>query len=161
MRFQLSTVALGAALVFAATVPAGAQGTGGSPGHMGKKGGAMMMAAPHQLTIPLKALNGSGESGKAVLKDTAAGLSVMLTLTGAPAGVPQPAHIHKGTCAKLDPKPEYPLSFVVNGKSKTTLAGLTVAKLLASPDAINVHKSAKEIKVYVSCGDIVRKPMAM
>lgn len=153
MRFHLSTAALGAALVFATTVPIGAQGTGGSPGHMSKKP-AMMMAGPHQVTVALKALNGSGESGKAVLKDTAAGLSVMLTLTGGPAGVAQPAHIHKGTCAKLDPKPEYPLTSVVGGASKTIVPGVTIAKLLASPNAINVHKSAKEIPTYVSCGDI-------
>ena len=42
MKFHRSTVALGAALAFALTVPAGAQGTSGSPGHMGKKGNMMM-----------------------------------------------------------------------------------------------------------------------
>jgi hypothetical protein len=159
MRFHLSTAALGAALVFAATVPVGAQGTGGSPGHMTKK--PMMAAGPHQVTVALKALNGSGESGKAVLKDTAKGVTVTLTLTGGAAGVDQPAHIHKGTCAKLDPKPEYPLTNVVGGSSKTTVAGVTVAQLLASPNAINVHKSATEIPTYVACGDIAAKKSKM
>jgi hypothetical protein len=160
MRFHLSTAALGAALVFAVTVPVGAQGTSGSPGHMTKK--PMMAAAgPHQVTVALKALNGSGESGKAVLKDTKKGVSVVLTLTGGAAGVDQPAHIHKGTCAKLDPKPEYPLTNVVGGSSKTTVAGVTVAQLMASPNAINVHKSATEIPTYVACGDIASKRTKM
>jgi len=156
MRFHLSTAALGAALVFAVTVPVGAQGTGGSPGHMSKK--PMMMAAgPHQVTVTLTALNGSGETGKAVIKDTKGGVSVALTLAGGAAGVDQPAHIHKGTCAKLDPKPEYPLTNVVGGKSNTTIKGVTVAQLLASPNAVNVHKSATEIPTYVACGNISSK----
>ena len=85
MKTRFFAAALSAAFVLAAGVPAGAQGTGGSPGHMGKNKGAMMMAAPHQVTITLNALNGSGESGKAVLKDTAAhGVSVMIALTALP-----------------------------------------------------------------------------
>jgi hypothetical protein len=154
MKINFSAAALGAALVVAATIPAGAQGTGGSPGHMGKKPNTMMMMAKKPMTISLTALNGSGESGKAVLADTKGGLSVMVTLTGGPAGVAQPAHIHKGTCAKLDPKPEYPLTSVVGGASKTVIPGVTIAKLMASPNAINVHKSVKEIPTYVACGNI-------
>ena len=148
MKFSISALAAVAAVAVSATV-AGAADT---------MGGSMMMAAPHQATITLNALNGSGESGKAVLKDTAAhGVSVAITLTGAPAGVAQPAHIHKGTCAKLDPKPEFPLSNVVNGKSNTVVPNTSVAQLMATPNAINVHKSAAELKTYVSCGDITRK----
>jgi hypothetical protein len=150
MKLVLLTAALGAVLLLPATVPAGAQGTSGSPGH--KAGGAMMMTKT-PVSVPLKALNGSGESGSAILRDTPKGLSVMITLKGFPAG-PQPAHIHKGTCAKLDPKPEYPLSPVVSGKSTTVVKGVTIAELLASPNAINVHKSVTEIPVYVACGDI-------
>jgi hypothetical protein len=160
MKLNLSTAALGAALVFATTVAVGAQGTGGSPGHA-KKGGAMMMAPMHQITVHLAALNGSGEAGSAVVKDTAAGVSVAIKLTGAPSGLAQPAHIHKGTCAKLDPKPEYPLTSVMNGMSMTVVPGTTVAKLMATPNAINVHKSAKELKVYVSCGDIAKAKSMM
>jgi hypothetical protein len=162
MRIHLSTAALAAAFALAVCVPVGAQGTGGSPGHMMQKphmGGAMMMTKT-PVSIPLNALNGSGESGNAVLRDTPAGLSVVLTLKGFPAG-PQPAHIHKGTCAQLDPKPEYPLTSVVAGKSTTVVKGVTIAKLLASPNAINVHKSTKEIPVYVSCGNIAAGKKSM
>lgn len=151
MKIHLSTAALAAAFVLAASIPAGAQGTMSSSDHM-KKPSMTMTKTP--VSVPLKALNGSGESGNAVLRDTPAGLSVVLTLTGFPPAGGQPAHIHKGTCAKLDPKPEYPLTTVVGGRSTTVIKGVTIAQLLASPNAINVHKSTKEIPVYVSCGNI-------
>jgi hypothetical protein len=148
MKFHLSTLALGTALVFAATIPVVAQGTGGSMGH---KGGAMMMAMA-SLKIPMKALNGSGEDGMATLRDTPKGLVVTIHIKNAKG--PQPAHIHKGTCAKLDPKPEEALHNVINGMSITTVPGVTIAKLKATPHAINVHKSLTDIPTYVSCGDI-------
>jgi len=150
MKFRLSTLALGTALVFTATIPVGAQDTGGSM--KGHKGGAMMMAMA--LRIPMKALNGSGEDGQATLRDTPKGLVVTIHIKNAKG--PQPAHIHKGTCAKLDPKPEEPLHNVVNGMSITTVPGVTIAKLLASKHAINVHKSLTDLPTYVSCGDIAR-----
>ncbi len=146
MQSHLSSFALGAALVFAATVPAGAQG--GSMGHMG---GMEMMKTP--LTVPLKALNGSGETGSAVLRDTKKGLVVTIHIKNAKG--PQPAHIHKGTCAKLDPKPEYPLHNVVNGMSVTTVPGVTILEIVGK-SAINVHKSTTDIPTYVSCGDVAK-----
>jgi hypothetical protein len=50
--------------------------------------------------------NDSGESGTASLtKQGDTQTKVVLSVAGAPAGVSQPVHIHKGTCAKLDPNP--------------------------------------------------------
>ena len=46
---------------------------------------------------------------------------------------------------------------MVGGKSNTTIKGVTVAQLLASPNAVNVHKSATEIPTYVACGNISSK----
>ena len=152
MKLVLVTAALGALFIVPATVPAGAQGTGGSPGHMTHTGGAMMMMkAP--LTVPMKALNGSGEAGSAVLRDTPKGLVVTIHIKGAKG--PQPAHIHKGSCAKLDPKPEYALHNVVNGMSVTTVKGVTIGELLGK-SAINVHKSLTDLPTYVSCGDVAK-----
>lgn len=156
MKFHLSAAALGAALILAASVPVGAQDTGGSTGHMGKKD-AMMMPAPHRLVVQMKALNGSGESGTATLSDTPGGLRVVIKVnaTSQIAKGKQPAHIHKGYCgASLDPKPEYPLTPVVGGMSTTVVPTVTVAALLASKHAINVHDS-KDIKTYVSCGSVI------
>src|SRR5437879_3003409 len=70
--------------------------------------------------VTMNAQNGSGESGTATLSEENGQLMVTLDLANGPAG-PQPAHIHRGTCATLDPKPLYPLTSVTNGKSVTNL----------------------------------------
>jgi hypothetical protein len=112
------------------------------------------MMAAKTMTVKLTAQNGSGENGTAVLSDVTGGVSVVISLKGAPASA-QPAHIHTGAC----PKPggvKYPLTNVVNGASKTLVKGTTIAALLASPMAINVHESAADLQKYVSCGDITK-----
>jgi hypothetical protein len=114
--------------------------------------------APMSLTVKMTAQNGSGESGTAVLTQTADGVKVVITLTGAPKDTPQPTHIHPGTCAKLTPAPKYPLTNTVNGSSTTTVKGVKLSDLLAGTFAINVHKSSTEIATYVSCGDITQSP---
>lgn len=110
--------------------------------------------APTSLTIPLAAQNSSGESGTATLTQTSAGLKVAVSLAHATGS--QPTHIHEGTCAKLTPAPKWPLANTVNGKGTTTLAGVTIAQLLAGTYAINVHKSATDLKDYVACGAIAQ-----
>lgn len=132
----VSGAALGAALLLAATAQ--------SP-------------APPARTAPVQfhlvAQNGSGETGTATLYDGAKGLIVKLRMSGSE--VDQPAHIHAGTCEKLDPKPAYPLKTVHDGVSESTIEGVTIAQLEKKPYAINVHKSTKELPVYVSCGNLV------
>ena len=115
------------------------------------------LAADTSLKIDLAAQNGSGETGYATLTPHGKGTLVQIHLPGGPAGVAQPAHIHPGTCAKLDPKPRFVLSPVKGGISSTVVP-VSIATLLASPTAINVHESAKDIRKYVACGDI-RKSM--
>jgi Cu/Zn superoxide dismutase len=110
--------------------------------------------AADSASAKLEPQNNSGESGTATL--TKAGdnqTKVVLDLKGAPAGASQPVHIHKGTCANLDPKPAYPLSPVVNGKSETTV-NASLDSLEKGGYAINGHKSAQEAKTYVFCGPI-------
>ena len=139
---------------FVALAAAVAVGAGAAGSALAMDKSSMMIANPHQLTVPLKALNGSGESGTAMLKDTPQGLSVVLSLHGGSAA-PQPAHIHKGYCPKIDPKPEFALSPVVEGKSTTMVKGATIAMLLKTKNAINVHESTANLKKYVSCGSII------
>lgn len=104
--------------------------------------------------VTLNAQNGSGESGQATLTSIdATHTRVEVTLSGGPADVPQPAHIHDGSCANLNPVPKYPLTNVVNGAS-TTIVPVALTDLLGGKFAINVHKSAAEVSVYVACGDI-------
>lgn len=112
----------------------------------GKKGGAKAV------TVRMAAQNKSGESGTAKLTPMGDDKTrVEISLKGAQGT--QPAHIHEGTCAKLDPKPKYGLENVVDGKS-TTEVPASLKDLQSGRYAINVHKSADDIKTYVSCGNI-------
>jgi len=104
--------------------------------------------------VTLSPQSGSGESGSATLTKSGENQTkVVLNVTGAPSGVSQPVHIHKGTCDKLDPKPAFPLSPVVNGKSETTV-NASLDSLQKGGYAINGHKSAQEVSTYVFCGNI-------
>ena len=104
------------------------------------------------VVINLSAQNNSGLSGTATLTDIGGGKTrVDLNVTG-PAG-DYPAHIHMGTCANLNPAPQYPLTNVRNGQS-TTNVDASLASIQQSPHAINLHKSAQDIATYVACGDI-------
>lgn len=107
------------------------------------------------LMITLNAQNNSGETGTAMLTDLGDGTTrVDVTVSGEPAGASQPMHLHTGTCANLNTAPAFPLNNLENGKSSTVIT-TTVQTLLASPYALNGHKSAAEISVYVFCGDIL------
>ena len=78
---------------------------------------------------------------------------VVIGIKGENATGDQPAHIHLGSCAKLNPAPKYPLKNVILGKSNTVI-DVPIAALTAGGMAVNVHESAKQINKYVSCGDI-------
>ena len=108
-------------------------------------------ASAQEAKVDLKAQNNSNESGTATL--TPAGNATKVTLDVKGAEGTQPVHIHKGTCDKLDPKPAFPLSPVVNGKSETTVKA-SMKDLTSGQYAINGHKSAQDLKTYVFCGDI-------
>lgn len=110
-------------------------------------------AATSQLIVTLAAQNGSGETGTAVLTQVGGDVKVVVSIPNGPAG-PQPAHIHTGTCASLGGV-AYPLQSLTSGSSTTTVKGVTIDQLVAAKDAINVHKSANDLGVYVSCGNIM------
>jgi len=116
--------------------------------------GVTSALAADSATAKLAPQNNSGESGTATL--TKAGdnqTKVVLDVKGAPSGAAQPVHIHKGTCDTLDPKPTYPLSPLVNGKSESTV-NASLDSLDKGGFAINGHKSAQEVSTYVFCGKI-------
>ena len=113
---------------------------------------AVSAKKPASTTYPLAAQNASGEKGTVSLTADGDKTIVTVALTGAPAEA-QPAHIHTGTCANLNPAPKYPLTSLTNGKSTTTIAA-PLASLTGGGFAVNVHKSADDLKDYVACGDL-------
>ena len=113
-------------------------------------------AAVHPDQFRLSAQNGSGETGTATLLQSTGNpdeIIVQVRMTGGGTEA-QPIHIHKGTCEKLDPKPAFPLTTVLDGKSVSKVKGVTLAALESGTYAINVHKSTKEVASYVSCGNL-------
>jgi hypothetical protein len=100
----------------------------------------------------LNAQNGSGQHGTVALKPRGPKTVIEIHLLGAPTSV-EPAHIHEGSCSHLNPAPKYPLTSVVDGISETTV-NEPISVLTAGNLAINVHKSAADLKDYVACGDL-------
>ena len=127
-------------LVFAATLVLAGCGGGGD-----ECGGSLGM--------PLVAQNNSGQDGEATLSEVDSETTRVVLEVENPSVEAQPAHIHRGSCENLDPEPEYGLENVVDGKS-TTEVNVAIDDLVDKGFAINVHKSAEEAEVYVSCGDI-------
>lgn len=111
------------------------------------------LAAHDAVTVKLGAENDSGETGTATLTPEGNKTKVAIELSNGPQGVAQPAHIHMGTCDKLDKAPKWKLNAIKNGKS-VTLVPVSLDTILKDKTAINVHKSAAEAQVYVSCGNI-------
>ena len=108
--------------------------------------------AAEPITVQLRPQNNSGETGTAVLTEAGPKTKVVVEIKGAPAGVGQPVHVHKGTCAQLDPEPAYGLTTLTDGKSETTID--VPLGVLRQGFAINGHKSAQDAKTYVFCGNI-------
>src|SRR6266581_7631038 len=79
----------------------------------------VVLAQGQSITVDLASQNNSGVTGSATLTELGGGkLRVELRANGTGAG-PQPAHIHEGTCAELNPAPKFALADVVNGVSTT------------------------------------------
>src|SRR5688500_12557657 len=120
--------------------------------------GGTALADHEKAMVVLMEQNNSGQSGTATftLSDDGSSITVEIDISGGSA-VPQPAHIHIGSCEDLDPNPFYPLTSVVNGKSVTVITEADVVDLdyeVSNQFAVNVHKSAAEASVYVACGNI-------
>lgn len=108
---------------------------------------------PGTVVVPLQALGGSNQTGSATLTSAGDKTNVVIALNGVAANSVEPAHIHQGTCAKLDPKPTYPLTSVAGGQSATTI-NVPLSALQTGGFAINVHQSTTNISTYVACGNI-------
>ena len=136
MRFGSALVfalAIASAMLFGVSSPASAQG--------------------QSVTLSLAGQNSSGITGTAVITELPGGkMRIEIRANGAGPG-PQPAHIHQGTCANLDPAPKFTLSSLTNGMSTTEVDG-SLRDLTGSSYAIHLHKAPDELPVYVACADI-------
>ena len=133
------------------TSTAASEAPGGGASKAPAAGGAMMASG---ISVTFAPQNGSKQSGSGSVTAKSGGVWVTLQVTNEPKGAVEPTHIHMGTCAKLNPAPWKVLANTVNGKSSTLVAGVSIAQLKKGPYAINLHKSLKQIGVYVSCGNL-------
>jgi len=111
------------------------------------------LALDDTVTVKLEAQNNSGQTGTATLMPEGDKTKVVILLSNAPSGIAQPAHIHLGQCDNLDKAPKWKLESVKDGSS-TTVVPASLDTILKDKVAINIHKSAAEAQVYVSCGNI-------
>jgi ketosteroid isomerase-like protein len=115
----------------------------------GEEGGA---EEPGSVTlVDLAPEPGGNQPGLAFVFEIQEGVTfVGIEVAAGPLNLPQPAHLHSGTCATPG-QIIYPLASVFNGASFTLLS--------ATPDdltglILNVHRSEAAITEYVSCGDV-------
>jgi len=80
-------------------------------------------------------------------------VQVFVRIVPGPVGVPQPIHIHEGTCANLGPV-AFALRNVDGGVSHSILRAATLSDLQTGNYAIAVQQSEVKPGVYVACGDI-------
>ncbi len=125
----------------------------GLAGLAGLSGNAAL-ALDDVVTVKLEAQNNSGQNGVATLLPEGKATRVVIEIPNMPAGASQPAHIHLGRCDKLDKAPKWNLEAVKGGRS-VTVVPVSLDTILQDRTAINVHKSAAEAHIYVSCGNIV------
>ncbi|MDQ2871662.1 MAG: CHRD domain-containing protein [Candidatus Eremiobacteraeota bacterium] len=139
-RYALTALALAATTGFALA----------TPNTMHRMHNSM---AKTTLNINMGEQNKSKQNGTAMLKQQGANIMVKVSVYNEPKGASEMAHIHKGTCQKLNPTPYKPLKNVMNGTSTSTITGMTIDQLKDGHYAVNVH-DAKNPKRYVSCGNI-------
>lgn len=115
-------------------------------------------SSPKRAKVVLAELNKSGVSGVVSLVAKGDQTQVSMSVVGVLGD--NPTHIHQGTCADLDPNPQFPLTNIVLPSStltgvSDTLVDVPLADLLATPHLILIHKSQKDIGTYLACGNIV------
>src|SRR3989344_7939647 len=114
------------------------------------------------IVVAMGALNASGQTGKATFSDMNGKTKVMVEISRGTDGVPQPSHIHMGSCSTPGAI-VYPLNAVINGKAETILDVSLETLGNKLPLLIMVHKSKEGAKTFVSCGDLSKEefPVAM
>jgi hypothetical protein len=137
-----------------------------------------LAAAPTALaggsvTVPLHPVNGSGQSGVAILTTTKTGYTVVVRIRGRSVQPGEHDHIHNLTCAryaKLAPHPKAPTAAQIGNQLATVVEGLTdiengvsrtqipapLADVLTGTYSVNVHQPGDPYTALV-CGNIPKR----
>jgi hypothetical protein len=135
-----------AVVLAAVALIAGVAGCGS--GSEGESAGAA------ELTLELIEQSSSGQDGTATFMPLGGGRTrIVLELTNPP-DVPQPAHVHNGSCDDLG-DPVVALTSVENGTSETDVE-MSLDALEQGDLVIHAHKSEAEYDVSVACAPIER-----
>ena len=104
------------------------------------------------ISVNLSPVGDASQFGTATLTPEGDQTRVVLDVDS-PVSNSQPAHIHEGTCADLNPEPAFGLPNVVDGRSEATVE-VALDTLTSADYAINLHMSDDDLETYTSCGDI-------
>ena len=113
---------------------------------------------PDHVTIRLRAVVGSGVSGKSTLRSEDGVTTVAIRLTGR--GESYPAHIHEGACADFEAMPAFPLADAEPEQITRTVVDVPLTDLLAGAYVISLHRPAADLVTLldpagvVACGAI-------
>lgn len=103
--------------------------------------------------IPLGPGRDGSQEGSLFLFEGGPGVTgVGIEIEDGPDGVLQPAHLHDGDCPGVGAVAS-PLASVLGGFSFSFIS-VGLDEILAGNYAVNVHQSAEEVAVYVSCGEV-------
>lgn len=117
---------------------------------------AFASTVPARVTVAIHSEPGfyEHEHGTAVLESQKGGTEVIVHLAGVPNGASEPMHIHQGRCGHINPVPKWPLNPVTQHGVSRTFLKVPLTEIASGKYAINVHKSARQLTVYVACGNI-------
>lgn len=104
------------------------------------------------ISVNLDPVGDASQFGTATLTPNGEQTEVVIDIDS-PISDSQPAHIHEGTCADLNPDVAFGLPNVVSGRSEATVE-VSLDDLTSGDYAINLHMSDDDLETYTSCGDI-------
>lgn len=109
-------------------------------------------SAAEGITVELAEEKSSGQSGTATLTPVGDTKTRVVVTLSNPPDVPQPSHVHPGSCGDLG-DPVAALANVVGGKAETVV-DMSLAELQRGGLVVHAHKSEEEYDVSVACGEI-------
>lgn len=106
------------------------------------------------ISLNIAAINNSGESGTVTLTPVGRNRTrVDINVVGENRTASQPASIHAGTCARLDPRPIWGLNDVREGRSATEIP-IHLSRLTSGRYVISINRSKLQRNSRIACGDI-------